>query len=87
MSELIIDSMTDIIQIIKDMIENVETDDVEDDILTIMRTILRVSAHSSGCKLEKKDEIALSTALFKTAHKAFVESRALSFESFKSDFK
>lgn len=87
MSELIIDSMTDIIQILRDMVENVTTDEVEDDILTLMRTILRISAHSSGCDLEKKDEIALSTALFKTAHKAFVESRALSFESFKADFK
>ena len=87
MSELIIDSMTDVIQILKDMVENVSTDEVEDDILTLMRTCLKISAHSSGCDLEKKDEIALSTALFKTAHTAFCESRALSFESFKSDFK
>jgi hypothetical protein len=86
MSELINDSMTDIVQILKDMVESAVTDDIEDDILILLRTCIRISAHSSGCNLEKKDEIALSSALFKSAHTAFCESRAISFASFKADF-
>jgi hypothetical protein len=85
MSE-ITDALTDIIKILADLVETVQTSDVDEDILILMKTCLRVSARSSGCALNKKEEDGLAEALFNRSHRVFCESQLASFVSFKSDF-
>ena len=82
----ITDALTDIIKILADLVETVQTSEVDEDILILMKTCLRISAHSSGCALNKKEEDGLAEALFNRSHRVFCESQSSSFVSFKSDF-
>lgn len=82
----ITDGLTDIVKILADLVETVPTSEVDEDILIMMKTCLRISAHSSGCDLSKKEENGLAESLFNRSHQVFCESQSSSFCSFKSDF-